>query len=726
VSLATSVQAVFSQNLDPASVTLSSIVITNSSTGAVVSGAAVGSGSTVTWTATPGTQPLAPNATYTATVAPSLRGSRGAPFGGTQSYSFSTVTVLTNSQIHAEKIRITIPVNGVATITGDAGALPTVPPETKAWRALALRRGVAFRTQYQVTSQNDGSFSFQIGNCSGATPCPDALKLSDQIDLEILNAADNVAAILPLGPFTSPDGQAFVAPVSGGTTFTSRDGVTVQVPDGAFDQPTIVRVARIDTDAALAGVPNIQNELTFYRGVQIDFDCSAATPSSDPTAAPVACRANKRLDVSIPMPAGLDPAGKTFLLAQLGQSIRGPRLMIADTLRVDGSTFTTTSASGSSLRAAINSRSTSSVVTGPAVKSLLIGITHSAVFNVIDLRVPTGSSVGFAVMEGIQGNYDLFWDQFASLFASQLYLAESHGRIAIPILTGKPFNLVGVDAGTGIQAFSKLYNPLPVGDPGATFIVDTPSTTGSGPYPVFAQPIRVETLDVMADDVPIETIRDFVVTLKGGFITVENSPASSLPDDVDVTLLNVTSGAARDGLDPKRSDGLRVRGKLGDRILLIIGQMNVDPDTALSLVFNVPLFAGTSSDRNDVNVYLHTVMRLEKAFKGVAGAAPSYASIDDMAFYSTDSGGRRVKIELPSSLERGAFYRVTLLSAFAAAAGSAPGLRIGQVQDGLSATAALTDGIRMTFQVREVPDPLATFDFRQTDALASGSVRDLA
>ncbi len=431
VSLATTVHALFSQSLDPASVTATSIVVVNSGTGQTVSGTTIVAGSTLTWTAG-STTPFAPNSTYVITIASTLRGSHGAPLGTASSFTFSTVTVITNSQIHPEKIHITIPdANGMATISGDAGAFPTVPPEVKAWRAAALRRGTAFVTQYQVTSAADGSFSFAIGNCGGATPCADAVKLTDRIDLEILNTADNIAAILPLGPFVSADGQAFVAQPTDDTTFTSRDGVTIHVAPNSFDQPTVVHAAKLADAGAFAGVPNFSTELNYYTGVKLDLDCSAAAPRSDPSVPTPPCQAKTRLDVSLPIPAGVDPTGKSFLLGWLGDSVRGPRIMVVDTLRVDGGNVTTVPLPGSasiakkpviqSTGARIGSME---VITGSGVKSALLGVIRSGIYNVIDLHVPTGSAAGWAAMDGIQANYDLFWDQYSSLFASHLYLLE--------------------------------------------------------------------------------------------------------------------------------------------------------------------------------------------------------------------------------------------------------------------------------------------------------------
>jgi RHS repeat-associated protein len=738
VSLATTVQALFSQTIDPSSVNASSITVFNSGTGQSVAGNTTASGSTLTWTAG-STTPFAPNSTYIITIASTMRGSHGAPLGTSSRFTFSTVTVITNSQIHPEKIHITIPdANGVATISGDPGAFPTVPPEVKAWRAIALRRGTAFRTQYQVTSANDGSFSFTIGNCGGTTPCADAVSLTDHIDLEILNAADNIAAILPLGPFASADGQAVVAQPTEDTIFTTRDGVTIHVVPGSFDQPTVIRAARLTDATPFAGVPNFSTELNYNGGVQLDFDCSAAQPSSDPNAGAPPCEAKNRLDVSIPVPAGFDPTGKTLLLGWLGDSIRGPRIMVVDTLRVDGGNFTTAFPSAQA-RVAIASSSTTSarkgvnaVLTGNDVKRFLIGVTRSGIYNTIDLRIPIGAGVGFAVMDGLQGNYDLFWDQFSSLYASHLYLAESHGRVVIPILTNVKFNLVGVDAGTGLQAFTKAYDPIPIGDPGVGFFVPAPSAAKIGPYPVFGLPFRIETTVVSGDpspDTPIHntSIRNFDIVVAGAnSISAKIDAALPADPNVDVSLLDVDAGS----FSPKRASDdptrISVPGTNGQRIVLMVGQKDITPDTPLQIVFDRPIYTGGTTDETKINAYFQGIVGFQKVPKPssttVPATWPTTPAVLPGAYFRVDSQGRRLNIDMPGPLEPGAIYRINIAKIGGDSGGaSGPDLTVGQI---LSSPAQ--DAIWLTFQVRDVGGPLTTFKIRQDASTTIGSIRDFA
>jgi RHS repeat-associated protein len=812
VSLSTGVQAVFSQNIDASSVRGSSLIVTNNATGKAVAGSVSVSGPSVTWTPTPNPsgQPLVPNATYIVTIDGAIKGSHQAPLGATQTLSFSTITQLTNAQLNAKRIRITIPDdNGFSTVIGDAGALPTVPPEPRAWRAIAVRRGNAFITQYQVTANSDGSFSFAIGNCGSTVKCVDAVSIKDHIDLEILNAADNIAAILPLTPFVTADGQGFIAPTDAAVSFTAKDGVAINVPAGAFDQPTIVRAARLDTDAPFAAVPSIHDEMNFYRGVNLTFDCTVGGGDANN------CVAKKRLDVSIPVPTGLDSNGRNFLLGWLGDSVRGPRVMIVDTLRVENGAFTTTAAPNaqgtsqrvvqmgtivkkptqrapgapvitsfdanpSTIRAGssstlswsttnasavvinngigavpasgsidvapvanttytltagngsgiaekqagvtVTSSTNGNVLTAQEVKTFLLGVIRAGAYNVIDMR----SSVGWMGTDSLQGNYDLFFDMFNSLFLSHVYLNEPHGRVLMPVKFDTPFEIVGYDAGTGLQAFSKAYDPIAPGDPGAAFVIPSPNVDQAGPYPVLASPLHIDVVDVLAADVDITSARHFVIRLQNGQISLSPSADDPLPLNVNVRLLNVSSGSSNnyDEFGP----GLSVAGKAGDRVVVISGAEDVDPLTELTLVFNKAVWSGNDKDETSINSYLHTRFFLEKASKPLPGKTPEFSAINDLATYRVDSGNIRVRIELPSSLERGALYRLTIRNTLADQSGAGvAGLRIGEIsQPNGSAKGTLSKDIVVEFQVRDVPDPLTHFNIRQGQNQAQGNVRDLA
>jgi len=158
----------------------------------------------------------------------------------------------------------------------------------------------------------------------------------------------------------------------------------------------------------------------------------------------------------------------------------------------------------------------------------------------------------------------------------------------------------------------------------------------------------------------------------------------------------------------------------------------------MSLVFNKAIFTGSTLTDDAINTYLHTIFKLEKADKPptlpppAPALPPVFTDISDLATYRVDSGNLRVKIVLPSSLERGAFYRLTINPELADQSGSgstaAPtaGLKIGQVTQPSGSATGGVPAIAIVFQVREVAEQLGAFNIRQDGTTAKGMVRDLA
>src|SRR5205823_1273226 len=82
-------------------------------------------------------------------------------------------------------------------------------------------------------------------------------------------------------------------------------------------------------------------------------------------------------------------------------------------------------------------------LTGADAKKYLLGVERSGIYSVVDIKnVGVGGPV-WGVFDGLQAGTDLFWDTLDSLYASHLYAAE-RGRIAIPVLPNKSFQVVGV------------------------------------------------------------------------------------------------------------------------------------------------------------------------------------------------------------------------------------------------------------------------------------------
>jgi len=691
VSPSTIVRAAFSPAIDPTSITDSSITVLDAETGIAVGGKSVADGNlAATWTLTPGTT-LQSGHRYTVLVSPRIRAPNGAELGNVTSYGFTTAAFIPNTDVRAERISITIPdANGVSRVTGGAGALPAN------WQALVVRRRRDFITRYQATAAADGSFTFLVGNGGDHV---DRVTMSDLIDLRVVNNAGNLAAIIPLTPFVTEDRRGFVVPAGEAARFVTADNIVVDVPAGTFDEATMVK-AVVAEKAVFNDVPSLDAEVNFAASVKLDFEGKANNP----------------IEVEIPVPAGLETANRTFLLSLKGQSIRGPRLMAVDTIRIADGKFTT------ALDPADNARSiavqthtggvtTNETLTGKDLKDYLMRVQRSGVYMVHDIRVPVGGAVGWAAMGGLQASYDIFWSTLASFYAAHYYVVE-RGRIAIPVLQGQPFTVVGYDSSTGLQAFSKAYDPIPVGDPGVSTL-PSPENNKGGPYPVFATPFRVDVVDLNVSYVNIRSVRNFNLYLAGGNVALTPS-SDPLPADTKVQMLNVTNGTFIAGT---AGEGLSLGADRGHRIILLIEERNVDPNTPISVVFNEPIFIeGTEEDA--IHDFLRTKIKLEKAaLPSNAQTPPSFTDISGMARFTADSGGRRVSITLPSSLVREAVYRVVLDKSIADKGGQngAAGLTLGQGEFGGGG-----NDVQLELRVRKPGGTIGSFE------LQNGAARELA
>ena len=699
IALNTNVRASFSPAIDPASITDNAIIVIDAQTGETVSGKATGDSTGITWTLTAGGR-LKNDHRYSVTIASTIRGTNGSSLGRTVTYSFTTVAALTSTEVHAERIGITIPdANGFSRVFGLAGALPT------GWQAVVVRRTIDFITRYQATAAADGSFTFVAGNGPDVI---DRIKLSDSIDLYAVNNAGALAAIIPLTPFVTEDHRGFVAPATSDVRFTSADGIVVAVSAGTFDQPTIINVVPT-THAAVADVPHLDEEVEYATSVRLEFDGVAHKP----------------MELELPVPAGFNTSGKNFILGYRGDSVRGPRIMAVDTLRIVDGKFSTTEDVAQTLLSVSNGQTRVSVpqtvLTGKDIKKFLMRVQRSGVYLALDIRVPVGSGVGWAVMDGFQRGYDLFWDTLASFYAADFYLFERQGRVVIPVITNKPFTVVGVDATTGLKAFSRVYDPIPIGDPNVAVTIPSPEDNANGPYPIFGIPFRTELADINAEEVDIEEIRNFTIRLENERITVKPGD-DPLPAETKVQIVDITNGKFISG---SAAQSLTLEGKAGDRLVLLIEQKDIDPSSALSVTFNEPIYVDGKDD-DAIDAFLQTQLKLELADEPVANAAPAFTDITKQGRYTLDSGGRRLAIELPSSLQREAIYRLTLKKDIADRSGpdGMAGLKLGQGStrnaENVVTPAGGGNDLQLVFHTRKPGGKLASFD------IASGLVRDLA
>src|SRR5207244_9706682 len=137
-------------------------------------------------------------------------------------------------------------------------------------------------------------------------------------------------------------------------------------------------------------------------------------------------------------------------------------------------------------------------LTGKDFRDYLIRLIRGGREMVFDIKVPIGGSVGWAAMEGLQANYDLMWDIFWSYYDPYIHVFERATRV-IPVKTGVPFTVFGIDRTTGLQAFQRAYDPLAVGEPGEIVSIQLPQKNDGGRYTVFCSPFGVVVVEIHGD-----------------------------------------------------------------------------------------------------------------------------------------------------------------------------------------------------------------------------------
>lgn len=655
------VRAEFDRAMDPASAT-DGIRVANLTTGVLMTGSIVITGSLVTFNAD---EPLRASSQYTVTIEGTLRAENGTPFGEVVVRSLTTsARPYGNTAFRPELIRITVPdASGRASVLGSAGALPVGA------QAVAVRRGTGFVEAYQTTVSVDGSFRFEAGGGDAR----DAIGLADAIDLHVLDATSRaVVAIVPLTPFSREDGRAFVARPGFETRYVSVDGFEIVVPPGAFDVPTTIEILPGSVDE-FAGIPGFTTELRYATSVRLSFEGVAAQP----------------LSVEMPIPAGVDTSGD-WLLAVHGNSVRGPRLMIADLLQVRDGAFITGApeAEIGGLRAPVGN----AVIVGPELRNHLIKVTHAGLFAGIAMAV---GNIAWAIT-GVQGSFDLFWDAFDSLYVAHYYFAEGRGRVAVPVRTNVPFTVVGVDASTGLEAFTRVYDPIPASDSGSIVDVGDAQTDSTGPAPIFGSPFRIETFVLEVEDLPIESIRGFEISAANGRVSIRSAERGSL--------LNVTRGQ----LVHFDGDEATVEASIGDRFVIMAGAREVDPAASVSVVFDDELEEALTP------VTLHDLVSIEL----YDPPTESFTRIDGALTYKFDSG-RRITVATSGSLVRGGRYRLVVSERLK----NRSGLSVGQVVEAAGNTAGLSEPLYFEFSVRAPKGEVGSFDLPEE---SNGRVRDQA
>jgi hypothetical protein len=282
-----------------------------------------------------------------------------------------------------------------------------------------------------------------------------------------------LAAEFRVGPFTTADGLGFVAPAREAVTFHSAQGHVVDVPAGAFDEPTLVKVRNLDP--AMVGVPTPPG-LGLGGYVSLEFAGEAKETLRLHVPAPAAVPDGAQ--VFIASPTGMPWGRRLQVLSVGGVLLRdGQRYLSNDPSlqpEPDAATLTSGSRAGGEASRLVTGRASTGRTCQQAkqeglprcfLQSLLMEFTlrGQAAFYYeqgTQWSLLVGNSVGHAIGAGQEAIANALADAW-------VYVATPHdwnGKFVLPVLAGEPLEIVRRDTATGWEIGRQSYDPVAPSD----------------------------------------------------------------------------------------------------------------------------------------------------------------------------------------------------------------------------------------------------------------------
>jgi len=417
---------------------------------------------------------LPPGRTFVATLAGGVRDTGGTPYAGPLplTWRFSTSTVVApGGQVHPEKFHIRMPVDGVAQIYGDPGAVPVAGPG-EVWTISPVVEGRVAdpeRDSFNADSAT-GAFTVTVGH-----PPDFPVTIASRVWVKVVTSIDpeQPAAYFRLGPFATPDGKGFVAPPGEAVTFTTGDGIGVDVPASAFNQATAVTVTTLPPDSIGVDTPN-GVRLGAY--INVDFAGEAHETLRLRVPAPSDAVVGARAIVATPIDL---PWGRKLRLLDIGAVVadgntkllsNGPELQAEPSQVAQGTGSGSIAATGLSARALDSGG-------GTCRDAKQQGLSRCFVETIfMELSASTTAAWffdaggGFALLTGsvsepAAAQFSAFYNDLSDAW---VYLPVPHdwnGHYILPVPLNTPLTIVRRDAATGWIVNRQEYDQL-TSDPG--------------------------------------------------------------------------------------------------------------------------------------------------------------------------------------------------------------------------------------------------------------------
>ena len=474
--LATAVSILFSEALDPKTVTSSTLTLElagadGEATGIFMNGAvSLVDGLRVVFAPV---RPLPPGRTFRAHFGGGVADAGGAIYDGQPLlWKFSTSSVIVQGgQVHPEKFHIRVPVNGVAEIYGDPGAMPGSLSGQTPWAVTPEIEGpVADPLRDTFQGKADGSFTGTVGH-----PPNFPVTIASKVWVKVFDPTGTLAAEFQVGPFTTPDGLGFVAPPGEAASFHSAQGHVVDVPAGAFPVPTLVKIRNLDP--ATLGLPTPQG-LALGGYISLDFAGEASETLRVSIPAPAQAAADAQVFIGTPRTF---PWGRRLQLLSAGGVLErdGQRFLSNDpSLQPEPSPG---SASGPSTVAGKSMLRVGAAATGGRtcqqlkqeglpkcfLQSLLMEFTlrSQAAFYYeqgADWALLIGHGTPFSIGIGI--GQEAIANNIADMWTYVSVPHDWNGGFVLPVLSESPLELVRRDTATGWVLGRQVYDPVASSD----------------------------------------------------------------------------------------------------------------------------------------------------------------------------------------------------------------------------------------------------------------------
>ena len=592
----------FSEPIDPASVVPGLLVAellaeNGAATGALVNGRLELEADGATLVFKP-THPLPPGRRIRGRLGSGVRDVGGTPYEGELPYLWSFETaeqVNSGGQIDLAKIRLLLPENGTARVVGAAGAIPN------GWSVSSSVENARPSPACPETWTNvdtTGAFSILAG--CGSTP----VTLSSRVFLKVVDTGNN-STVLPLGPYVSADGLAFVPQPGETTVYKTPEGVEVTVPAGAFDEAKVVRVAKKDPATLGVAFPPYLEVGAF---VDVDFDGEARETLR--LRLPVTTTAPVGTLVFAGTPIDL-PWGRKLRLIDLARIVDGGGgAKVISNFEVDQPSDPSTNSGfmgAESIEPVLTSsgRTALSPPTKSIVKTALLEFTAraAAAFSYsigAELSAITGSTIPNDVMR----QNGVLFTEYADAMVFLPPPGSWDGRYILPAPAGQGFTVAAKDRATGWTIGQQTIDPIP-GVPG-TLVPISPfrDMEVAPPRLIDAAPFGLTRFSAPAPPKPGEDRVCLRLRLElsacassDGLLTIEAETGYRLP--VETRVLFQSLSIPGPALPARRVDEngslgeapLQLPARSGEDMLLTVSPGDLDPDgfDAFRLVFDKPL-----------------------------------------------------------------------------------------------------------------------------------------